>query len=347
MIESKGHKITPIDGDLAVSRNAEIGRDVDIQGKARVAGSLKVEGFLDAPNIKGVVKGLFLTETELNNEYPNPRPGWCAIVQNDDETGYLFKAKNRKWVQAGPAKPFEFIVDSVNVFASKKEIEDLERMLVEISNPLGLSTTIGIEDFIAFYIEDGVPHEIGIKQIRKDYGRISVYDATMNLAITVNGGSEGDNPTGVKEYWVKSFVNKTVDGVEKPFYAVYYVRVNWDVVKDVAFVSDNSQITERFALKPLPVALSVAGNSLLDMLQSMDYDVTEVTKYNADEQPEVLGVVWRDGTPATATYSDYNSDVLEYKKLTVKYNSYVSVVQEREFNELGDMTKRITIIKNA
>ncbi|MBO5866403.1 MAG: hypothetical protein J6Q73_10195, partial [Bacteroidaceae bacterium] len=191
------------------------------------------------------------------------------------------------------------------------------------------------------------PHEIGIKQIRKDYGRISVYDATMNLAITVNGGSEGDNPTGVKEYWVKSFVNKTVDGVEKPFYAVYYVRVNWDVVKDVAFVSDNSQITERFALKPLPVALSVAGNSLLDMLQSMDYDVTEVTKYNADEQPEVLGVVWRDGTPATATYSDYNSDVLEYKKLTVKYNSYVSVVQEREFNELGDMTKRITIIKNA
>ena len=127
MIESKGHKITPIDGDLAVSRNAEIGCDVDIHGKARVAGSLKVEGFLDAPNIKGAVKGLFATEEELKREYPNPRPGWCAIVLADDERGFLYLAKNREWEkQSEEAKPFEFIADSVNVFASKGELGDLE-----------------------------------------------------------------------------------------------------------------------------------------------------------------------------------------------------------------------------
>lgn len=125
MIESKGHKITPIDGDLAVSRNAEIGRDVDIQGKARVAGSLKVEGFLDAPNIKGAVKGLFATEEELKREYPNPRPGWCAIVLADDESGFLYLAKNREWEkQSKEAKPFEFIADSITVFASKGELAD-------------------------------------------------------------------------------------------------------------------------------------------------------------------------------------------------------------------------------
>ena len=221
------------------------------------------------------------------------------------------------------------------------------QQIVETSfNPLGLSTTIGIEDFIAFYIEDGVPHEIGIKQIRKDYGRISVYDSTMNLAITVNGGSEGDNPTGVKEYWAKGFVNKTVDGVEKPFYAVYYVRVNWDVVKDVAFVSDNASITECFILQPVPVALSVAGSNLLDMLQSLDYDIVGVEKNNSDGIPERLKVVWRDGTVDTAIYSDYRADVLEYATLNVDYNSFVKVVQEREFSEMGDITKKTTIIKN-
>lgn len=125
MIESKGHKITPIDGDLAVSRNAEIGRDVDIQGKARVAGSLKVEGFLDAPNIKGAVKGLFATEEELKREYSNPRPGWCAIVLADKESGFLYLAKNREWEkQSEEAQPFEFIADSINVFASKGELAD-------------------------------------------------------------------------------------------------------------------------------------------------------------------------------------------------------------------------------
>lgn len=125
MIESKGHKITPIDGDLAVSRNAEIGGDADIHGKARVAGSLKVEGFLDAPNIKGAVKGLFATEEELKREYPNPRPGWCAIVLADDERGFLYLAKNREWEkQSEEAKPFDFIADSVSVFASKGELAE-------------------------------------------------------------------------------------------------------------------------------------------------------------------------------------------------------------------------------
>lgn len=127
MIESKGYKITPIDGDLAVSRNAEIGGDADIHGKARVAGSLKVEGFLDAPHIKGAAKGLFNSVEELTREYPNPRPGWFAIVLDatNKEKGILYKAENRGWVATtDEAKPYEFIKDSINVFASKGELAD-------------------------------------------------------------------------------------------------------------------------------------------------------------------------------------------------------------------------------
>lgn len=132
MIESKGHKITPINGDLAVSRNAEIGRDVDIQGKARVAGSLKVEGFLDAPHIKGAAKGLFNSVEELAKEYPDPRPGWFAIVLDatNKEKGILYKAENKVWVATtDEAKPYEFIQDSINMFASKNELIDTKEGL--------------------------------------------------------------------------------------------------------------------------------------------------------------------------------------------------------------------------
>ena len=127
MIESKGYKITPIDGDLAVSRNAEVGGDADIHGKARVAGSLKVDGFLDAPHIKGAAKGLFTSLEELNREFPNPRPGWFAIVLDatDKTKGVLYKAENKAWVATtNEAKPYEFIKDSINVFASKGELAD-------------------------------------------------------------------------------------------------------------------------------------------------------------------------------------------------------------------------------
>lgn len=134
-----GYNITNIDGDLAIGRNAEIGCDADIHGKARVAGNLKVEGFLDAPHIKGAAKGLFNSVEELAKEYPNPRPGWFAIVLDatNKETGVLYKAENRGWVATtDEAKPYEFIKDSINVFASKSEIEEAKR---ELSDAISLN----------------------------------------------------------------------------------------------------------------------------------------------------------------------------------------------------------------
>ena len=127
MIETKGHELKNITGDLAVSGNVEVGRDVDIHGKARVAGSLKVEGFLDALHIKGSEKGLFNSVEDLKKEYPNPRKGWFAIVLDaeDKEKGILYIAENGQWVAtADEAKQYQFIMDSINVYASKGELVD-------------------------------------------------------------------------------------------------------------------------------------------------------------------------------------------------------------------------------
>lgn len=228
----------------------------------------------------------------------------------------------------------------------QNSITNHQRLLEINNNPLGLSTTIGIEEFIAFYLPDNVPHEIGVRQITFDNGYFKMFDATLSKGINFTDDLAVPNPTGIREYWRKV----AHDGK----YYVYYARINWDVVKDVSWIEDNTQITELFTLQPVPVALSVAGSNLLNMLQSLDYDITEVTEYNSDGIANKLSVMWRDGTPGTVTYSDYRADVLEYGNLTVTYDknedpekNCVKVVQMREYSEMGDVIKRTTTIKNA
>ena len=204
-------------------------------------------------------------------------------------------------------------------------------------NPLSLSNTAGFEDIIALVLGDGQAHELGVRLVVKSSGRVAFADLTLGINFYFDYGVADSSPTGIREYWCKV----ARDGK----YYIYYARINWDIINEVAFSTDTP--AETFIVSPYPRAHSVAGSNLLDMLQRLDYDIAEVTKYNSDGIAEVLSVIWRDGTPGTATYSDYRADVLEYTTLTVTYNSYVKVVQAREYNDTGDLTKKTTILKNA
>ena len=205
------------------------------------------------------------------------------------------------------------------------------------NNPLGLSTTVGVEEFISFVLGDEQAHEVGVRQVVKSSGRLAFADLTLGADLYFAEGEANSNPTGIRKYWLHT-------GIGGKNY-VYYARINWDIVKEVSWIKDVTQITEFFTLQPaVPVALSVAGSSLLNMLQSLDYDITE-TEYNSDGIAKKLSVEWRDGTSGTVTYSDYRADVLEYGILAVTYNSYVKVVQVREYSETGDVIKRTTTIK--
>lgn len=61
-----------IDGDVAVSRDVNIGGKANIRGSAKVGHNLTVDGWLEAKNIKGPNKGLFKTAAQLREAYPNP-----------------------------------------------------------------------------------------------------------------------------------------------------------------------------------------------------------------------------------------------------------------------------------
>ena len=93
-------KTTQIDGDVSVGRNVAIGGKADIAGSVHVGHNMKVDGWLEAPNIKGANKGIFLTVQELREAYPNPHDGWMAGVgASTPFTAYV--GKGGDWVATG------------------------------------------------------------------------------------------------------------------------------------------------------------------------------------------------------------------------------------------------------
>ena len=93
-------KTTQIDGDVSVGRNVAIGGKADIAGSVSIGHNLKVDGWLEAPNIKGANKGIFLTVQELREAYPVPHDGWMAGVgASTPFTAYV--GKGGDWVPTG------------------------------------------------------------------------------------------------------------------------------------------------------------------------------------------------------------------------------------------------------
>lgn len=89
-----------IDGDVSVGRNVAIGGNTMVQGGAIVKHGLRVEGWLDAPNIKGVNKGIFLTENDLRTTYPVPQDGWFAGVGTSSPFA-AYVGMGGQWVATG------------------------------------------------------------------------------------------------------------------------------------------------------------------------------------------------------------------------------------------------------
>jgi len=128
-----------IDGDVAVGRNVSAGGDANIQGNVRVGHDLKVEGWLEAKNIKGVNKGLFATAAALREAYPQPHDGWFAGVSASDAditalglTVQQGKALFRMYVGSGGDwvcepinKLYEIVVDNEQVDNLREDLSTL------------------------------------------------------------------------------------------------------------------------------------------------------------------------------------------------------------------------------
>ena len=93
-------EIKNFDGDISVGRHAVVGGDAKVCGGMTVGKNLKVEGWLDAKNLKAANKGVFLNEESLKKAYPVPNDGWWALV-GDTLPAALWVAANGEWAKTG------------------------------------------------------------------------------------------------------------------------------------------------------------------------------------------------------------------------------------------------------
>lgn len=127
-----------IDGDVAVGRNVTVGGKTTVRGSATIGHNLRVEGWLDAPNVKGPNKGLFKTAVQLREAYPTPHEGWWALV-GDTLPAQVYMAIGGAWVAQvnsdnTPKLAGNPTIDSSEYMQAVEEMtDDLEAVKVDVA----------------------------------------------------------------------------------------------------------------------------------------------------------------------------------------------------------------------
>lgn len=127
---------------IQVIKSAKIGQRLDVVGSAAVGGNMKVAGWLDAPNLRGMCVGLFANEDALKSVYPRPRPGMYALI-GDTVPAAVWRADKDGWVATG-----ETGGDSTIDFSDFEELKDTVAAL-EMANVKRIS----VDDFNAFPVD--------------------------------------------------------------------------------------------------------------------------------------------------------------------------------------------------
>lgn len=127
-----------IDGDVAIVRNVHIGGKTTIRGSVTVGHNLKIEGWLDAPNIKGPNKGLFKTAAQLREAYPTPHEGWWALVGNT-LPAQVYIADGGSWTASKNADGNPILAGNPTIDSSEA-IEDMTAELDTVKANVGQNT---------------------------------------------------------------------------------------------------------------------------------------------------------------------------------------------------------------
>ena len=128
-------KTTQIDGDISVGRNVALGGKATVAGSVTIGHNLKVSGWLEAPNIKDVNKGIFATLTDLQTAYPEPRDGWLAGVGTSSPfTAYI--GDDGEWSATGGTIA---ITIDLSDYVSKEDYDDLEDDVEDLADKVPIT----------------------------------------------------------------------------------------------------------------------------------------------------------------------------------------------------------------
>ena len=147
---SDGVQTTQLDGDFSLGRNMALGGDLTAQGDTILGGSVRVKGWLDAPNILGPCKGLFESEDDLNETYPTPRNGWYAFV-GESLPATVYRAWRGKWEETGESGGASSIVYSI-ADEDTDLAELVESTILQLIESGGISVDSSIFDLEEKYL---------------------------------------------------------------------------------------------------------------------------------------------------------------------------------------------------
>lgn len=266
---NKGYKNHHIPGDLSVSRNANIGGNTTIHGSQHVKGNVKVDGWLEARNIKGSNKGIFQSESKLRSVYPSPLDGWWAIVGNS-LPGDIYVGDGGEWVATGGTGG-DPEVDIQAVEDIKTQLNSLGYTFLGTIKPT--DTPIALKgDEKVFYIatEEG------------DYSNFSLSNISELSIIKSENGSWKIEGLGVN-LEINDAIHTTEDSV---FYVVdkdgnIIAKINNEGISttDVKIKDENGELK---SVKDLSPSLESIDERYNDALYVTDSDGNVIIEINKD-----------------------------------------------------------------
>lgn len=234
-------KTTQIDGDVSVGRNVALGGDARIAGSSTIGHNLKVEGWLDAPNVKATNKGIFTTLSKLEAAYPSPEDGWFAGVGTSTPfTAYV--AEDGEWVATGGTIDVEVDIDEIDdrLDALESDVEDAEtdisehgtRLTTAEGNIAAQGTRLGAAEDDIDALEaraDTVEGEI-FEEVAMYAEELAAPDDEHGWSITASGVTEIDNSSSGRLYY--HLLQYNVDGVERVHITATAAGGSWHIDTD-------------------------------------------------------------------------------------------------------------------
>lgn len=113
---------------MNIGRGLNVGGGMRVSGDGRVDGDFRVGGWLDAPFVKGILKGLFPSAEKLARAYPFPREGWVALV-GDTLPAPVYRCEGRRWVATGetgggPQLHLDSVIEKIERETSERTAAD-------------------------------------------------------------------------------------------------------------------------------------------------------------------------------------------------------------------------------
>lgn len=126
-----------IEGDAVVGHDAVVGGDLKVNGRSHFKGNVRIDGWLECPNVAGPHKGFFATEGELKAAHPSPQEGWVAVVGDNPPAGKVYRVNKGQWTNTNKDSTGSLNGD-VNAYS--KQVGELASDLQELSAKLSHAT---------------------------------------------------------------------------------------------------------------------------------------------------------------------------------------------------------------